>query len=111
MKIRANHIDIECDQYTACHVLVMLYDSVVESDFIKLTITDILSNDVGMAPLVIYPTINDEEQTYTIKLRLRGIEETKVYPYEQLHKMLNNRLIPFWMTEIDKSVASMKGMN
>lgn len=111
MRIRANYIDVECDQYVACHMLVMLYQSVVESDHIKITVSDILSNDVGMAPLILYPSINDEEETYTVRMILRGVEEIKVYKFEMLQKMLNNRLIPFWMTEIDKCVASMKGLN
>lgn len=111
MKIRANYIDVECDQYVACHMLVMLYQSVVESDHIKITVNDILSNDVGMAPLILYPAIDDEAETYTVRMILRGVEEIKVYKYQMLQKMLNNRLIPFWMTEIDKCVASMKGLN
>lgn len=111
MKIRANYIDVTCDQYVACHMLVMFYETNVVSDFIKITVSDVLSNDVGMEPLVMYPSIDDEACTYKVRMILRGVEEIKVYPYDMLHKMLNNRLIPFWMTEIDKCVASMKGLN
>jgi hypothetical protein len=111
MKIKANYIALECDQYTACHMLVMLYQGSVESDNIKLTITDVLSNDVGMVALELYPIIDDEKEVYTVRMRLRGVEEIKNFPYTQMNKMLNNRLIPFWMTEIDKCVESMKGLN
>lgn len=111
MKIRANYIDVSCDQYVACHMLVMLFETNVVSDHLRIEVKDIVSNDVGMAPLIMYPAIDDEAQTYTVRMILRGVEEIKVYKYEMLNKMLNNRLIPFWMTEIDKCVASMKGLN
>lgn len=111
MKIKANYIALACDQYTACHILVMMYQGSVESDNIKLTITDVLSNDVGMVALELYPVIDDEKEVYTVRMRLRGVEETKNFPYTQMNVMLNNRLIAFWMTEIDKCVESMKGLN